>query len=192
MSGLLDGLHPDRIGAALGLPLADAILDRLIATRRLAPRLLGLIARQEALAPWPDDPVSDQVMRLDQVAFLSTARAVGAAWHARSLRSIIMTRPRALLLDVLGEPIYAFAVAHAELAAEDGVTLDAGALLTSIETNGMHSLSAWGDTLEPAAAAWFRLKFPIGLDGPDARHRAQGPAIVACVRDQFLVAEGRA
>lgn len=189
----LDGLDPGRVAAALGLPLSDATRARLIATPRLAPRLLGLVARHEGLMPWQDeliDPQARWLMRLDQAGLRYAGLAAGALWHARSLRAMIMAKPRAQLLEALGEAVYGFAVAHVELAAEEGVIAEPEALLDAIGRDGTRCLAAWGEVLPAPAAPWFRLKLPEDAPPPEERHRVHGLVIIACIRDQLLTGEG--
>jgi hypothetical protein len=188
----LDGLDPGRVAAALALPVSAATRGRLLATERLASRLLGLIAEHEGLVPWQDtliDPAQAWLMRLDQGGMRQAGLAAGALWHARSLRAMIMARPRAELLEALGETIYGFAVAHVELAAEETVIAEPEALLDAIRRDGTRCLAAWGEVLPAEAVPWFRLKLPADAPLPEERHRVHGLVVIACIRDALLTAE---
>ena len=189
----LDGLDPGRVAASLALPVSAATRGRLIATSRLAPRLLGLIAQHEGLTPWQDeliDPAARWLMRLDQAGLRHAGLAAGALWHARSLRNMIMAKPRTQLLDALGEAIYGFAVSHVELAAEESVIAEPETLMEAISRDGMCCLAAWGEVLAAPAARWFRLKLPADAPLPEERHRVHGLLIIACIRDELLTGEG--
>ncbi len=191
----LDGLDPGRVAASLALPVSAATRGRLIATPRLAPRLLGLIAQHEGLVPWQDaliDPAARWLMRLDQAGLRYAGLAAGALWHARSLRNMIMAKPRTQLLEALGDAIYGFAVAHVELSAEETVVAEPEALLEAIGRDGLGCLAAWGEVLPEAAAPWFRLKLPADAPLPEERHRVHGLVIIACIRDELLTEEGAA
>jgi len=188
----LAAIDPGRAAMALGLAVSPATWDRLLASPRLEPRLLRLIVERQGLTGCDDvpcEPAERRLMALDQPGFRRICLATGAAWHAEALRATIMARPLAMLIEALGEPVYAFAVDHSDLAVETGGALSAEALLDAIEQDGMFAVAAWCGAIEPAAGAWFRLKLPMGLGPPEARHRAHGPTIVACAMGHFLPAE---
>jgi len=189
----LDGLDPGRVAASLALPVSAATRSRLLATPRLAPRLLGLIAAHDGLTPWQDeliDPAQRWLMRLDQAGLRHAGLAAGALWHARSVRAMIMARPRTQLVEALGEAIYGLAVAHVELAAEESVIAEPETLLAAIERDGIRCLAAWSEVLPAPAVPWFRLKLPEDAPPPEERHRIHGLLVIACIREQLPIGEG--
>lgn len=191
----LAALDPDRVAAALGLSLTEELRERLLATPRLAPRVARLVAARRLLGSWetaPFKPAERRLMQLDHQAFRRLGLAAGAVWHADALRATIMAKPRTILLDGLGEEIYALAIAHPDLAVDLDENHSAETLLEAIAEDGLACLAAWCDTLDPAAGAWFHMKLPADMTAPRPLHRAHGPALVDCVAVLLCPAEAAA
>ncbi|MGI9490612.1 MAG: SctK family type III secretion system sorting platform protein [Geminicoccaceae bacterium] len=190
--------HPERIAKLLPDGLPAGFRDRLIGSARLRHRLSSLLARWFRLAPCCAGELETPEGRFAQLegAPLENALSrVGAIWHARKIRKIILAEPLRHLIESLGRDNYRAALRFIDLAAEDdaadeGADDDAQALpdvenlLGRIERDGLIAMNAWCHHQPAALAGRLKLKLPPCPevdDQPPASHRDRGVMIVDCV-----------
>ena len=190
--------HPERIAKLLPDGLPAGFRDRLIGSARLRHRLSSLLARRFRLAPCCAGELETPEGRFAQLegeALNSALRCVGAIWHARKIRKIILAEPLRHLIEALGRDNHRAALGLIDLTAEDDAA-DDGAdadgptppdvenLLGRIERDGLIAVNAWCHHQPAALAGRLKLKLPPCPevdDQPPASHRDRGLMIVDCV-----------
>lgn len=181
--------HPERLSGLLPDGLPAGFRDRLQGSARLRLRLSTLIARRFALEPVaPDDLATPEgrFVRLDGEDLQNAVRRVGAIWHARALRRVILKDELAKLVEHLGRDNHRAALRFIDLAPEneaddEGEAPDLDGLMGRIERAGLASVNGWCRHQPAALAARLKLKLPPcpEVDGePEGGHRCRGPMIV--------------
>ena len=164
---------------------------------RLRLRLSALLAIRFRLVPCCAGDLETPEARfakLEGEALKNALKCVGAIWHARSIRQIILAEPLRQLIEGLGRDNHRAALRHIDLAAEDdaaaagnGVDDDKQAsaevdkLLDRIERDGLIAVNAWCHHQPAALAGRLRLKLPPCPevdDEPPASHQDRGLMIV--------------
>ena len=184
--------HPERLQRLLPDGLPVQFRDRLLASKRLRLRLSSLIEARFALDACGPDLLATpagRFARLEGEALEGALRHVGAIWHARSLRRIILAEPLRQLMDRLGRNIYQAALRGIDLAPDEAPDVtdasetppDIDRLLDRIERDGLAAVNAWCRQQPAALGARLKLKLrpcPEADGEPTAGHRAYGPIIV--------------
>lgn len=181
--------HPGRIGALLPEGLPASFRDRLQGSARLRLRLSALLAERFALSPLAADELATPEGRfalLEGDELESAVRRIGAIWHAKKIRKIILAEPLRRLIERLGRDNHRAALRFIDLAPEDGdetggdIT-DVDTLLSWIERDGLIAVNAWRRHQPAALAERLRLKLPPCPDvddEPPASHADRGLIIV--------------
>lgn len=186
--------HPDRIGRLLPEGLPVSFRDRLQASPRLRLRLSALLARRYQLETCNAADLATPegcFAQLEGEELMSAVRCVGAIWHARAIRKVILTEPLRRLIERLGRNNHRAALRFIDLSPDDNdpnegadsdhATPDIEALLNKIERDGLIAVNAWRRHQPVALAERLRLKLPPGSDvddEPPASHRDHGLMIV--------------
>ncbi len=195
--------HPERLAKLLPDGLPADFRDRLIGSTRLRLRLSFLLARWFQLAPCCAGELETpegRFAQLEGAPLESVIRRIGAIWHARTVRKIILAEPLRQLIESLGRDNYQAALHFIDLAPEDDAA-DQGAdddeqdlpnvedLLGWIERDGLIAVNAWCRHQPAALAGRLRLKLPPCPevdDKPPASHQDRGLMIVDCVVQTLL------
>lgn len=187
--------HPDRVGKLLPDALPAGFRDRLMSSARLRLRLSSLLARRFALAPCCAGDLATpegRFVQLEGEDLSSALKRVGAIWHARKIRKIILAEPLRHLIERLGRDNHRAALRYIDLAAEEGTPEDGAdddqqalpdleKLLGQIERDGLIAVNAWCHHQSAALAGRLRLKLPPCPeidDQPPTSHRDRGLMIV--------------
>lgn len=184
--------HPDRIGDLLPEGLPGKFRDRLQGSSRLGPRLSALLAKQLAPCTLEDLATPEgRFVQLEGKDLESALRRIGAIWHARTIRKIILSEPLRELIERLGRDNHRAALRFMDLAPEDDVkgsdgeagddAVDLDALLGSIDRDALIAVNAWCRQQPAALAERFRLKLrpcPEVDDEPPVSHQDRGAMIV--------------
>ncbi|MEZ5932782.1 MAG: SctK family type III secretion system sorting platform protein [Alphaproteobacteria bacterium] len=197
--------HPDRLAGLLPQGLPAGFQGRLQGSPRLRLRLSALLTRRFALEPLGARDLATpegRFARLEGEALQSALRRIGAIWHARALRNVILQDELRRLIERLGRGNHRAGLRRTDLAPSDDRESedaaddapDVDTLIARIERDGLLALNAWC-CLQPASlAARLRLKLPPcseADDEPPASHREHGPRIVDAVV-AMLAAEAEA
>lgn len=190
--------HPDRVGKLLPDGLPAGFRDQLMGSARLRLRLSSLLARRFALAPCCAGDLTTPEGRFAQLEgedLTSALKRVGAIWHAKTIRKIILAEPLRHLIRQLGRDNHRAALRFIDLAADEEVpNADPSAadddeqalphvdkLLGKIERDGLIALNAWCQHQSAALAGRLRLKLPPCPeidDQPPVSHQDRGLMIV--------------
>lgn len=172
-------LTPERLAAFLGHAVSAALAARVQASPRGRAAFDRLLDHRFGTLP-PLDPVQRHVAALDSAGWATLVLDLGAAWSARQIAGIVAGDHVRALVAAIGperRSIALGALAHAP-APDDERPVAPDALVAAMPGNGAACLIAWCELQPAALSARLRLRLPEGLR-PDARHRAQGPALVA-------------
>lgn len=166
--------HPDRIGALLPEGLPASFQGRLLGSKRLRARLSSLLIERFQLGPCTADDLTTPEGRfatLEGDELEGLILGIGAVWHARTLRRIILAAELRELIGKLGRDNHKRALRFADLAPEDeggGAEMpDIDSLMVMIRQAGVRAINAWSRHQPAALAARLRLKLPPG-DEADA------------------------
>ena len=181
--------HPDRIADLLPEGLPTRFRDRLQGSSRLRPRLSALLAKRRALAPCTLQDLATpegRFVQLEGEDLENALRRIGAIWHARTIRKIILSERLRELIERLGRDNHRAALRFIELAPEDdgegdGDAVDVDALMGLIERDSLIAVNAWCRQQPAALGERLRLKLrpcPDVDDEPPASHRDRGVMIV--------------
>jgi hypothetical protein len=156
----VEGLPDEQLQALRDLPRFEERLLRVLMTHfHLTP--LGRVATPEA----QDLPI----LLLSPEAFARLPRLCGAIWHgatlSREIRSEVVTELRRLL----GNDVFALALAHRQLAGAADLLREPSELLEAIERDGAVCVSAWLQSLPDALQGWLRLRLPVAPGEGGAR-----------------------
>ncbi|MGI9500010.1 MAG: SctK family type III secretion system sorting platform protein [Geminicoccaceae bacterium] len=195
--------HPERIGSLLPDGLPTNFRDRLMASARSRCRLSALLARHVALPSCMTEDLETpegRFARLEDEDLENALRRIGAIWHARKIRNLIMAEPLRQLIEQLGRDNHRTALRLIDLSPEDDpangdgeAASDVDGLMGWIERDGLIAVNAWCRHQPAALALRLRLKLrpcPEADDEPPARHRDLAVAIVDHVV-MTLAAEAR-
>lgn len=148
--------HPQQLAARLPAALR-AQAPRLIAARRLWPRLSALLA-----VPRPDmravPDAAEAPALLGHEALARAAVLAGVGWHAQALARLIEAEARHRLVDAVGEQAYRFALRHRDLAPAGLPQVEPDALPGRARAAGAALLQVWLDSLRPSLRARVALK----------------------------------
>lgn len=147
---------------ALATPLLGAALRvetaaRLLHDPRFAARASAALVERLPLADTDSLEPQDHAAALSDAAALTRiAVRAGAVWHAHRLRSLLLARDIAPLVERFGEDLRAIALRHAALSPQGPADDEfAGA----IDRDGRRCVATWIDALPAWAAARVRLKW---------------------------------
>lgn len=186
--------HPGRIGSLLPEGLPTSFRDRLQGSSRLRPRLSALLAKRLAFASCTMEDLATPEGRfatLEDEDLQNALRRIGAIWHARKIREIILSDPLRKLIERLGRENHRAALRLIDLAPEgeakadqakagDGA-VDIGVLMGLIEKDALIAINAWCRQQPAALAQRLCQKLPPCPevdDEPPASHRDRGVLIV--------------
>ncbi|MGI9420100.1 MAG: SctK family type III secretion system sorting platform protein [Geminicoccaceae bacterium] len=185
--------HPERIARLLPDGLPTTFRDRLQGSERLSHRLSDQLAELFALEPCTSEDLATPEGRfaaLEDEELESALRRVGAIWHARTIRKIILAERLRELVVWLGRDNHRAALRFIDLAPEEPPGSDDGSdddapdlqvLMGRIERDGLMAVNAWCRHQPAALAERLRLKLPPGPetdDEPPATHIDRGLLIV--------------
>ena len=181
--------HPERIGAFMPDGLPTTFRDRLHASTRLRLRLSHLIARRFKLEACTIDDLATPEGRFVQLEgddLHHAVRRIGAIWHARKIRKIILATPLRDLVERLGRDTHRAALRLINLSADDDNRTgdeppDIDTLMGWIERDGLIALNAWCRRQPASLGERLRLKLAPCSESdeePPASHRERGQMIV--------------
>lgn len=163
-------IHPKRLGDCLPRGLPDRFREQLVTSARLQRRLSDILIRRFNLPPCSvhdADTPEARFARLEGRDLGQMVRRIGAIWHGRTLRAIIMASALKDLIGWLGQDSYRAALRHGALAGADidrevvvGEKPDIDRLCRLIETDGQRCVKAWCAEQPASLATRLLLKFP--------------------------------
>lgn len=193
-------IHPDRLAQCLPQELRLKQRDRLLNTKRLGPRLSGLLMRRFELRPCSlhDFESSEgQFAQIEGEELALAIRRIGAIWHARSVAAIILARSLKDLVSRLGKETYREALRQADLA---GADLDQGIaegtpaidrLSRNIDRDGQRCIRAWCEHQPISLAQRLILKLDPAADvEDDMQDRFRNRGVIVTDRVMMTMAGG--
>lgn len=201
--------HHERLDKLLPDGLPQTFRDRLRTSTRLRLRLSALLSRRLSLPACTAEDLAAPEGRFAQLEgddLAGALRQIGAIWHARAIRRVILAEPLRQLVERLGRDNHRAALRFIDLAPDPdagddrdvpdgGDAPDVDALLSSIERDGLIALNAWCRRQPAALALRLHLKLPPcpeADDEPPAGHRERGVAIVDRVMTSLAGSEPEA
>jgi hypothetical protein len=178
-------IEGSRLDACFDNEFGTGLCDRLRTSSRLRQRLSAVIHSHHKLVPWvPHDRCSD----VDRDIALSSAEHLielvqrsGAIFWASAIANVILARQVEALRRQLGETLFAYALAHRDLAAPAQAIEPLDTLGSRVAEDGWRCFGAWCHTLPAGVGARVRLKLAasVALDGdPESPFLEVGPPIV--------------
>lgn len=182
-------VHPERLGECLPPNLPVRFRDQLLDSPRLQQRLSQALKRRFAIKPCAFEDLDTPEGRFAQAegdALQGAIRRIGAIWHGRTIRAIILASTLKQLIAWLGRDVHREALCNVNLAGAEldetilGNDPDIGILCQSIESDGQRCLDMWCRQQPAFLAARLSLKLPpiedIGVER-SAAFRDQGVLI---------------
>ncbi len=182
-------VHPAHLSARLPR-LSGATIRRLQACPRLEGWLEELLTGAGGLAVWPEPDALPGPARLalanrDQI--LRASMAMGAIWHAASVRSCISSAAVTQLTDAIGAEARHAALRHARLGVASPEPMAPGELAVAVARAADVCLGSWLAALPSGVRQRVLLKLPPRGPASEPDDRA-GPIIAAAV-DEALPKE---
>ncbi|WP_163266866.1 SctK family type III secretion system sorting platform protein [Chelativorans alearense] len=178
---------PERLAPCFAGAVSWRGCERLLAEKRLRPRLSALLRRQYDL-PSVINEAEEDFDPDDRLIALSSGERVadlvlraGAIYWANTIAGAVLGREAAALRTALGGELCALAVANKDIAGPPQPIGPVETLRDRVEGDGWKCLAAWRHAVDPAIGARFRLKLPLSApldDAPEESFAASGPAIV--------------
>ncbi len=166
--------HPRRLAMLLPEGLPAGFHERLLASGRLRVRLSTLLAERFELSPLSSDDLATPEGRFAQLEgkdLESALRRIGAIWHARAIRKIVMAEPLRKLIETLDRDNHRAALSCVDLApeaaGEDVEAPDVDTLMTWIERDAKIAVNAWCRHQPASLAARLTLKLPPCAEADD-------------------------
>lgn len=162
-------IHPQRLSDCLPPNLPVSFRDKLLGSRRLQPRLSGLLTRRFYLPPCTADDFETPegwFAQLEGQDLGMVIRHIGAVWHGRTIAAIILADQLKELIAWLGRDGHRAALRHVTLAGVDidqeiiGDKPNVDLLCQAIERDGQRCVSAWCRHQTASLATRLLLKLP--------------------------------
>jgi hypothetical protein len=164
--------HPRWIARAFADVIDEGTAAKLRQDKRFWERL-SVVLRETYTLSDSTDALSEPARRLilgSSADLAAWVRRFGAVYWARAIAGVIESKAVVALKEMLGDDIYAAALAHRELAGPDRVLPDAEQLDAAITSAGLRCLAAWCSSQPAWIGQRLRLKLRDGaeLDEPVA------------------------
>ncbi len=168
---------PAQTAALLGHGVSEGLIVRLLASERLAARLLDVL--EARLGPLPPlDPAQTRVLAMDAEALADLSRQAGAVWHGNAIAALVDGAAVRALTGAIGAELRTLALRGLALS-QPAAMASPEAIAAALPGAGAACLVDWCASQPTPVAARLALRLSDASPG-----RTGGAAIIAWLLGQ--------